>query len=58
MKTKPFDCVEMKRNAAERIYEETKNLTLDERIQYWQHKNDDLFRKHQKRNAAKKSSPL
>ena len=35
MKTKTFDCVQMKRRAAERIHEETKGLTLEEKIDYW-----------------------
>jgi hypothetical protein len=32
MKTKTFDCVEMKRRAGERIYDETKDLTLEQTI--------------------------
>ena len=32
---KTFDCVEMKRKAQERIYEETKDLSLDEEIEYF-----------------------
>jgi hypothetical protein len=33
---KTFDCVEMKRKAQEKIYEETKDLSLDEEIEYFQ----------------------
>lgn len=35
MKIKTFDCVEMKRRIQERIYEETKNMTHDELLEYF-----------------------
>ena len=31
MKNKAFDCVEMKRRAQERIYEETKNMSVEQK---------------------------
>jgi hypothetical protein len=34
-KTKIFDCVEMKREAQEKIYEEIKNMSMDDEIKYW-----------------------
>lgn len=34
---KTFDCVEMKRKIQERIYEETKDLTRSELIDYFRH---------------------
>jgi len=46
MKTKTFDCVEMKRPGALRIYEETKDLTFEQKIEYWQRKNEDALRRH------------
>ncbi len=49
---KDFDCVEMKRTAALRIYEETKSLSLAERQTYWRVKNDDLTRKLALRKQA------
>jgi hypothetical protein len=49
---KTFDCVEMKRKAALRIYEETKNLSLDQRIAYWQQKSDEFLRKQQERKDS------
>ena len=51
MKTKTFDCIEMKRKAAERIYEETKDFTLEQRIAYWQQKSDAFLRKQQERKC-------
>ena len=52
MKTKTFDCVEMKRKAALRIYDETKNLSLDQRIDYWQQKSNEFLRKQQERRDS------
>ena len=41
MKTKPFDCVEMKHKGGDRIYEATKGMTLAERLAYWQKRNQE-----------------
>ena len=35
-KTKTFDCVEMKRQGAKRLYENTKDMTPEEELAYWQ----------------------
>lgn len=35
-KSKNFDCVEMKRRGTERIYEQSKDMTLTEELAYWQ----------------------
>ena len=35
MKIKIFDCVEMKRQAQERIYEETRHMTAEEKVAYY-----------------------
>ena len=34
-KDKAFDCVEMKRRIQEKIYEETKNMTHEELLEYF-----------------------
>ena len=48
MKTKKtFDCVEMKRRGAERIYNQIANMTLKEQLAFWQERTE-LLRKHQK----------
>jgi hypothetical protein len=52
MKTKTFDCVEMKRKAALRIYEETKDLSLEDREAYWRRKNDAFLAKQEARKRA------
>ena len=36
MKTKTFDCVEMKRRGAERIHEATKGLSFEQKVAFWQ----------------------
>ena len=36
MKTKTFDCVEMKRQGAERVLSEIVGLTMAEELAYWQ----------------------
>ena len=35
MRTKKFDCVEMKRKGARKVYEATKDMTLEEEVEYW-----------------------
>ena len=35
MKTKTFDCVEMKRRGSQRIYETIKDMTVEQEIAYW-----------------------
>ncbi|KAM3090928.1 hypothetical protein ACKFKG_27375 [Phormidesmis sp. 146-35] len=41
-KNKDFDCVEMKRSGAEKIYEYTKDMTLSEELSYWQQQAEKL----------------
>jgi len=42
MKTKTFDCVEMKRRGAEKVYEELKDKSIEEQVAYWQRKNEEF----------------
>ena len=47
MKTKKtFDCVEMKRRGAERIYNQIANMTLKEQLAFWRERTE-LLRKDQ-----------
>ncbi len=48
MKTKTFDCVEMKRRGALMIHERLKGMTLEEQVAYWRGRNEE-FRREQKR---------
>ena len=52
---KKFDCMEMKRKAQERIYEETKDMTLEEELAYWERHNQRL-REMQKEALAKRKT--
>ena len=52
MKTKTFDCVEMKRRGAQRIYEVTKDMTFEQEVAYWRERSRQ-FREEQERIVAK-----
>jgi hypothetical protein len=55
MKTKTFDCVEMKRQGAMRIYEATKNMTFEQEVAYWRERSRK-FREEQEQIKARNSS--
>jgi hypothetical protein len=55
MKTKTFDCVEMKRRAAARIHEQIGNLTLEQKIEYWRQRSEE-FRAEQEELMARAPS--
>jgi hypothetical protein len=44
MKTKSFDCVEMKHRGAERVMKRLKGKTLEEQLKYWQRGTDELLK--------------
>jgi len=56
MKTKTFDCVEMKRKAATRIHEQTAGMTLDQKIEYWRRRSEE-FRAEQRALTAGGGGP-
>ena len=41
-KTKPFDAVQMKRQAAARIYESIKGMSVEEELEYWRKRTEEL----------------
>ena len=49
---KTFDCVEMKRKIQEEIYEETKNLSREEELEYF-HKAGERFRREMEKLRKK-----
>ncbi len=51
MKNK-FNCVEMKYQSAEKIQEQLKNYTLEEELNFWKIRSDDL--KDKKKNLKSK----
>jgi hypothetical protein len=42
MKAKKFDCVDMMHHGAKRIYEATKNMSIEAELNYWQSKAQKL----------------
>jgi hypothetical protein len=51
MKTKTFDCVEMKRRGALQIHETTKDMTFEQKVAYWRGRSRQ-FREEQERLSA------
>ena len=47
MKTKTFDCVEMKHRGAEKVREQTKDMTLKQELAFWQERSR-LLKQRQK----------
>ncbi len=52
---KTFDAIEMKRQGALRIYEETKDMSLDQQLAYWR-KHDEELRRLQEAIIAHRGS--
>jgi len=52
MKTKTFDCVEMKRRGAELLRQRLAGMTLEQEIEYWRQRSEE-FQKEQERLRAK-----
>ncbi len=44
--SKEFDCVEMMHQGALRIHEETKGMSMEEELAYWERKNQEIRRKY------------
>jgi len=42
MKTKTFDCVEMKRRGARAVYEAVKGMTVEQEVEYWRKRTNEL----------------
>jgi hypothetical protein len=51
-KIKDFDCVEMQDRAALRIYEETKDMTKEQELAYWQRKNEEAHKRYPRMREA------
>jgi hypothetical protein len=52
MKDKQFDCVALQHRGAERIYEQTKGMTIAEELVYWQRRTEELRQLQQQRQQA------
>lgn len=55
MKTKTFDCVEMKRKGAEKVQQEIAGMTIEQELAYWQHGTDELRTLQRYRRKAKQA---
>ncbi len=44
MKTKRFDCVQMKRRGAELVRKQLEGRSLDQQLEYWQKGTQDLIK--------------
>jgi len=42
MKNKKFDCVEMKRQGAQKVLEKTSKMTREEELRFWQERSQKL----------------
>ncbi len=45
MKTKTYDCVEMKRLGAEKIIKEIGKLSVEEQLSYWRKAREEMLRR-------------
>ncbi|MCA9410420.1 MAG: hypothetical protein KC944_04370 [Candidatus Omnitrophica bacterium] len=57
MKTKTFDCVEMKRRGATRIHEAIKDFTFEEKVAYWEKRSREYQEVVQERRATRSEGP-
>ena len=55
MKTKTFDCVEMKRRGAQRIHEAIKDMTPAQKLNYWRGRSQQFL--EEQGRLAPRSSP-
>ena len=56
MRTKTFDCVEMKRRGAARVRQQTKDLTLEQKIEFWRRRSE-AFRTEQDHLIGEAKTP-
>lgn len=57
MKTKTFDCVEMKRRGAEYVYNITKDMTPQEEVEYWRKRTEELRQEQQRLRTQRPPAP-
>jgi sRNA-binding protein len=53
MKTKRFDCVEMKRIGGEFVRQQVAGMTLDQEVEYWRQRSEEFQRERDRRRAQK-----
>ena len=55
-KTRTFDCVQMKREGARRVYELVKDMTKEEELAFWRKRTAELRRRQEKAREASENS--
>ena len=58
MKTKTFDAIKSKHEAAKHILEELEGMTLEEQLAYWQRGTDDLRRRQAELRQKQANEPV
>ena len=48
MKSKTFDCVEMKRQGQRRLHELLKDMTAEQQLDWWRQRNEKFLRKQER----------
>ncbi|MCK4342351.1 MAG: hypothetical protein KAY37_11585 [Phycisphaerae bacterium] len=54
MKTKTFDCVEMKRRGAARVQQAIAGMTPQQELEYWRNQTEQLRRRQQEIESGKR----
>jgi hypothetical protein len=56
MKAKTFECVEMKHRGAEKVREQTKDMTLEQELAFWQERSR-ILKQRQKATKEEAHTP-
>lgn len=57
-KTKTFDCVEMMHRGALRIYEDTKDMTMEEELAYWRQRGQEARMLLENKGRTQEAEPV
>jgi hypothetical protein len=56
MKTKTFDCVEMKRRGGRAVYEAVKGMTVEQELDYWRTRTEELRNKVRRKPKTRRTA--
>ena len=57
MKTKTFDCVEMKQRGGARVQQVIAGMTPQQELEYWRNQTEQLRRRQREIQSGKRSAP-
>lgn len=57
-KSKPFDCVEMKRRGAELVRQRIAGMTLDQEIEYWRKRSEEFQREQDRMRTEDQTATI